>query len=148
MLMACNDAHAPDAHAMQALTCCLFLQVVLVVRGTTSLADALTDLSGHLGPFGGGATAGDAGKATDSSSDSSSSSGSSGDSNDNSSGGDSGGGKGSEEEPPNMAHHGILKAAQSLLAEQSDELARLLQENRGFRLKVLSAPCFVSLAVI
>ena len=31
----------------------LDLQVVLVVRGTISLADALTDLSGHLVPFNG-----------------------------------------------------------------------------------------------
>jgi hypothetical protein len=35
------------------------MQVVLVVRGTTSLADTLTDLSGHLVPFGGGAVEGD-----------------------------------------------------------------------------------------
>jgi hypothetical protein len=35
------------------------MQVVLVVRGTTSLADTLTDLSGHLVPFGGGGAEGD-----------------------------------------------------------------------------------------
>ena len=37
----------------------IFVQVVLVVRGTTSLADTLTDLSGHLVPFGGGGAEGD-----------------------------------------------------------------------------------------
>jgi hypothetical protein len=38
---------------------CISMQVVLVVRGTTSLADTLTDLSGHLVPFGGGGAEGD-----------------------------------------------------------------------------------------
>lgn len=157
-------------------------QVVLVIRGTTSLADALTDLSGHLVPFGGGGGEGDVLKGNNTVDGSDSAAGSSGSSDDSqhgsqgtaatasSEGGDdssgsrdgngtgggaadtsrrqagsgsssSGGCSNAEGDSEGMAHHGILKAAQSLLQQQGDALGQLLQDNPGHKLKVQFLDC-------
>lgn len=57
-------------------------------------------------------------------------------------GGGGGGASAEREERSNeqaeqqMAHHGILRAAQSLLDAETDTLAELLADNPGYRLKV------------
>lgn len=107
-------------------------QVVLVVRGTTSLADALTDLTGHLEPFDGTAasaflnedsrgsrSSSDGERGTDSAAAASSSDGSAG------------------SRPEDHCHHGIAKAAMALLDGQAEAIARALKKHPGYSLKLL-----------
>jgi hypothetical protein len=105
-------------------------QVLLVVRGTTSLADALTDLSGHLVPFGGGSAKGDMPKEELPEPENAKAATSSGSSSSTSTAGTE------ADEPEGMAHNGILRAAKSLLHEQGPTLGQLLRDNPGYRLKV------------
>lgn len=138
-----------------------------MVRGTTSLADALTDLSGHLVPFGGcgaegdvlkgnaghdsnspaGSDSSDHGSQDSSAAASSVGTGGSGSSARGSGRGqdDSSSGRGAGDSE-GMAHHGILKAAQSLLREQGDSLGQLLRDNPGYRLKVGSPAAVLQVA--
>lgn len=86
-------------------------QVVLVVRGTISLADALTDLTGHLEPFDG--TASSAFLKPEDSQDV------------------------VEEKLEGHCHHGIAKAAMALLDSQAEAIAAALRDHPGYGLKLL-----------
>lgn len=104
-------------------------QVVLVVRGTTSLADALTDLTGHLEPFDGTASSAflkpepDDGDSSDAAGSIAASAEESQDAVEKKLGG--------------HCHHGIAKAAMALLDSQAEAIAAALRDHPGYGLTLL-----------
>lgn len=131
--------HSPaDSWTIGGMLCFRHQPVVCDLLPISSNAD----LSGHLVPF-----AGSEMSSTEASGSDKDSAGS-----DSADGGGGGGGgasaereeRSNEQAEQQMAHHGILRAAQSLLDAETDTLAELLADNPGYRLKVVMNAGLVS----